>query len=235
MVESTSEPTAEGSSTVNPNRAPEADPPQPDLDATCLECSLETLYSQGNLGRGRDQGQMLFDFTCKRLVAIGAAGLACLVVAACGVTQLGATDANLAQARDRAAQGASLFAGECARCHGERGEGQARVPAIIGAGALPVYPGDQARSADTSFSDPQTLQEEARFRPAGAPSRDPFRTAQDVHGFVSTRMPLPNQRAGSLQPEAYWALVSFILIAHGSQVPEGGVNAANASSISVQP
>jgi hypothetical protein len=181
---------------------------------------------------------MLFDFSCKRSVAMGAAGLAALLfllVAACGVTQLGATDANLAQARDRAAQGADLFARECARCHGERGEGQAGVPAIMGAGALPVYPGDQSRSADTSFSDPQTLQEEARFRPAGAPSRDPFRTAQDLYGFVSTRMPLPKERAGSLQPDAYWALVNFILTAHGSQVPDGGVNAANASSVPAAP
>jgi hypothetical protein len=48
-------------------------------------------------------------------------------------------------------------------------------------------------------------------------------------------MPLPKTKAGSLTPEEYWAVVNFLLTGHGSAVPAGGVNAANAASVEVKP
>jgi cytochrome c len=152
------------------------------------------------------------------------AGLA--IAAACGVSQRGASDANLAHARSSASQGAQVYSNECSRCHGERGEGTAAGPAIIGAGALPVYPSDQDRAQSSTFADPQTLEEEARARPAGAPSRDPFRSAQDVFNFVSRKMP---------RDKDYWAVVTYLLTAHGSNVPAGGINGSNAASVPVSP
>lgn len=150
---------------------------------------------------------------------------------ACGASHLGASEANLVQAKAAAAEGGEVFSAHCAGCHGERGEGTERGPAVIGAGALPTYPGDHNRATNSAFSDPQALEEEARARPAGAPSRDPFRTAADLHRYVSQEMPLPRKRAGSLAAAEYWSVVSFMLVAHGVAVPEGGVDAANATAV----
>ena len=46
-------------------------------------------------------------------------------------------------------------------------------------------------------------------------------------------MPLPKSRAGSLQPEEYWAVLNFMLVAHGTPVPEGGVTPDNAKSVPI--
>jgi mono/diheme cytochrome c family protein len=169
-------------------------------------------------------------------VALAPAVLAGLsFAAACGVTQLGATDANLARARSGSSRGAEVYATQCGRCHGERGEGTAAGPSVIGAGALPVYPSDQDRASSGAFADPQTLEEEARARPAGAPSRDPFRTAQDLFTFVAAKMPRGKDRAGSLPQADYWAVVNYVLLAHGSKVPAEGVNAGNAAAVPIEP
>ena len=53
----------------------------------------------------------------------------------------------------------------------------------------------------------------------GQSKRGPFVTAQDVFDYVSTRMPMPKSSAGALKPEEYWAIVNFMLIAHGVVVP----------------
>jgi mono/diheme cytochrome c family protein len=161
------------------------------------------------------------------LVFAGAllAGLA----SACNVTPAGATDASLALARDRAATGSTLFAGRCASCHGERGEGKAYAPSTMGTGALPVYPRDNSASPGTT--DPQQLQMQAQSRPPGAPSRGPLRTAQDLFDYLSQHK--PDARQGPQSPPDVWALVTFVLIAHGSQVPAGGVTPENASGISI--
>lgn len=153
------------------------------------------------------------------------------VVVSCASTPLGATDVNLAQARDKVSSGAGVFAAQCASCHGDRGEGRGRTPALMGTGALPEYPRDTASSP--SSADPEELRIRALTRPQGAPSRDPFRTAQDLHAYVSKYMPAVKGRAGTLKPDEYRAVVNFILVAHGVPVPSGGVNAANADSVSL--
>jgi len=168
--------------------------------------------------------------TRRALAALAVPALA----AACGATQLGATDANLATARAGSTRGADLYAAHCAGCHGERGEGTGRAPSVIGVGALPVYPSDHSRAANSAFSDPQSQEEESRARPAGAPSREPFRTAADLERYLAAEMPLPKEKVGTLTKDEYWSVVTFMLLAHGVAVPEGGVTPANAASVPIR-
>ena len=149
-----------------------------------------------------------------------------LIVVGCAATQLGATPADLARANDQAKQGATVFANECAKCHGQRGEGSGNTPDVMGPGALPEFPRNTVSASDPASSDPQLLQLEAQARPAGATWRDPFHNAQDLFDFVSTRMPKGN--AGKLAKPDYWAVVTFMLSAQGSNLPAGGLGSANA-------
>ncbi|MBN2574443.1 MAG: cytochrome c [Deltaproteobacteria bacterium] len=162
---------------------------------------------------------------------VGGAFAACgLIGFGCAATQLGATPAEIAQARSQSEQGARVFASQCAKCHGERGEGVGSAPAILGPGALPEYPRDSG-SGSGPLTDPQLLQIEAQARPAGAAWRDPFRNAQDLYDF--TRTHAAGKRAGDLSPADTWALVSFILAAQGASLPSGGVGPANATSMKI--
>jgi mono/diheme cytochrome c family protein len=160
----------------------------------------------------------------------GAALLGASVIAACASSQLGANEADLARARSQASQGADVFTAECARCHGQRGEGLAGAPPVLGTGALPAYPRDYGSSA--ASSDPQQLQIQMQTRPAGAPRRDAFRTATDLYGYVSNH--LPKSRASSMKPEDYWSVISFMLAAQGIDLPQGGLNAGNAGNVTIQ-
>jgi mono/diheme cytochrome c family protein len=147
----------------------------------------------------------------------------------CAATQLGATPAEIALARGQSEQGASVFAGQCANCHGERGEGVGSAPAILGSGSLPEYP--RAGASGSALTDPQLLQIEAQARPAGAAWRDPFRTARDLFEFTGTHM--PKGQVGDLKPAEVWAVVSFILAAQGATLPTGGIGPANAGTIQI--
>ena len=155
------------------------------------------------------------------------------LVSSCAGTQFGATEVNFARARTTTTRGAELFAKECADCHGDRGEGLAQAPAVLGPGGLPVYPRDSAGTGSLAINDPEQLRIRQQTRPAGAPWRDPFRTAQDLFGFLKTHP--AKKRAEWAAPNDYWALVTFMLAAHGSAVPAGGINADNASSVTIQP
>jgi len=158
-----------------------------------------------------------------------------IALGACTSTPLGASEPNLANAQQKAGPGGELFQKECAACHGKRGEGLTNAPAVIGSGALPTYPRDQSLSTNPALSNNAQQQAQDSSRPPGAPSRDPFRTAQDLFSYTSTKMPLPKSRAGSLKPEEYWAIVNFMLLAHGSAVPDAGVTADNAASVQIAP
>jgi mono/diheme cytochrome c family protein len=150
----------------------------------------------------------------------------------CAATRTGATDADLARARDQASPGATVFSQECARCHGQRGEGLAGLSPILGPGALPEYPRDNSGPGGATMTDPQQLQIQIQTRPSGAPWRDAFRNAQDLYDFVSTHM--PKSRAGALKPDDYWAVINFMVsVQEGSSPPPGGINASNARSISI--
>ncbi len=165
-------------------------------------------------------------------VSLGRAFVLCgLIGLGCAATQLGATSADLAQARGQSQRGADVFAAECAKCHGQRGEGLADAPDVLGPGALPENPRNPGGSATSAVTDPQLLQIEAQARPAGAAWRDPFRTAQDLFDFTKSHM--PKGRAGELRPADYWAVVSFMLAVQGANLPAGGIGPANASSIQI--
>jgi len=83
----------------------------------------------------------------------GACMLGGLVLLGCAATQLmGASPADLARANDQAAAGATAFAAECAKCHGQRGEGLAGAPPLLGHGALPEFPRNSGGSGDTGSS-----------------------------------------------------------------------------------
>ncbi len=163
------------------------------------------------------------------LVALGVA------LAACSATPLGASEANVRIAQQKAAPGADLYERECSACHGKRGEGLTNAPGVMGSGALPTYPRDQSLSSNPALNNAAQTQGQDSARPPGAPSRDPLRTAQDLFTYVSTKMPLPRSRTGSLKPEQYWAITNYMLLGHGSAVPAGGVTAANAGSVSIAP
>jgi hypothetical protein len=161
-----------------------------------------------------------------------ALGLGLSLLGACSATQLGATDANATNARKASAPGAEVFDRECAGCHGKKGEGLSAAPNILGAGALPTYPRDSS-SSNPAMSTGSQQQNQDTSRPPGAPTRDPFRNAQDLYDYLSKRMPLPQSRAGSLKPEEYWAVTNFMLVAHGVSVPPGGVTPDNAKSVPI--
>lgn len=158
-----------------------------------------------------------------------------VAIGACSVAPLGATPDGLANAQAGSPPGSDAFVRECSRCHGKRGEGLAEAPPLMGAGALPLYPRDSAssNSAFTPSTTSQTQQDVTRI--PGQPKRHAFRTAQDVFDYVSTRMPLPATRAGTLKPEDYWAIINFVLIAHGAAIPQGGITADNAKSVAIRP
>jgi cytochrome c len=160
--------------------------------------------------------------------------LGAMVVGACAATAIGASDANLARARSLAASGADVYARECAECHGQHGEGLGNAPGIMGSGALPEFPRDQTATGSPMTTDTEELRIRQMSRPQGAPTRDPFRNAQDVYNFISLNMPKGRSRAGQLKPEQYWAVLTYILLGNGAKVPDGGINERNASSIPVQ-
>ena len=150
---------------------------------------------------------------------------------ACASAPLGASGEAITRARDQSAHGATLFEQHCSSCHGARGEGGS-APAILGPGALPEFPREHDVNTSQAASDPELLRAQALTRPAGAPWRDPFRTAQDLYGFVSTQMPRPKAKMGSLSSDDYWEIVSFMLIVQGANIPAGGVR-QNASAVRV--
>jgi cytochrome c len=149
----------------------------------------------------------------------------------CAATQIGATPDDLARARSQAQQGAMTYGAECASCHGQRGEGLASAPAIMGPGALPEYPRNTGGAGDPTITDPQLIQLQAQTRPQGAAWRDPFRNAQDLYTFTTTH--LPKSRATALTPADYWAVVSFLLAAQGAPLPPAGLEPTNAATVMI--
>jgi mono/diheme cytochrome c family protein len=164
-------------------------------------------------------------------VALAGLALGALVGIGCASTKVGATAEDLARAQGSSAPGATVFTNECASCHGQRGEGLASAPAIMGPGTLPEYPHDTGGVGDPTITDPQLIQIQAQTRPAGAAWRDPFRNAQDLYTFTTTHV--PKGRVAALKEADYWAVVSFLLAVQGVTPPAGGIGPANAASIPI--
>jgi cytochrome c len=93
---------------------------------------------------------------------------------------------------EQVAQGQSLFAANCATCHGDAGQGTSKAPAVVGlsTGALPLDPPATAKVRKTQFV-----------------------TVADVATFVVANMPA--SAPGSLTMDEYWAILAFDLSANG--------------------
>lgn len=148
----------------------------------------------------------------------------------CSTASLGATEPQLAKGRDRASAGADVFANECARCHGGRGQGLAGAPEILGPGALPEYPRSMS-SGMQAVVDPDQMQIQQQTRPNGAPTRDLFRTTADLEAYVHNH--LPKARATAMKDDDYWAVVTYMLAVQGADVPPQGIGPGNATTISI--
>jgi mono/diheme cytochrome c family protein len=154
-------------------------------------------------------------------------------ILACSSRPLGASDAALAHARSRAANGALVYQSECASCHGERGEGLAGIPPVMGDEALPLYP-KHADMAHQYASGEQARLESERMIPSSA-ARGAFKTAGDLEDFVSTHMPRMRKTPVPLTQEQYWAVVSYLVAANGDAMPPSGIDASNANTVFLHP
>ncbi len=145
-------------------------------------------------------------------VMAGAFTMVC--VAACGGAEAGAPAAGAPSTAasttgDQTAVGAKLYAENCASCHGNGGEGNAKAPAVVGRGALPLDP------------------------PAGHKRTAKFHTAADIFQFVKANM--PPDKPGSLTDEQYAAILTFDLKANGVDMTGKKLDATTASSFVLHP
>jgi cytochrome c len=117
-----------------------------------------------------------------------------------------AADTPGAAGADQAAEGAKLYAKDCAKCHGKAGEGTKKAPPVVGKDALPLDPPATAKIRKTQFH-----------------------TAQDVAQFVSTKMPA--NKPGSLTADEYYAILAFDLKANGVDVAGKKIDPTTAAEI----
>ncbi len=101
-------------------------------------------------------------------------------------------------------RGRALFARNCTACHGSRGEGSARAPALIGAGTLPLSP------------------------PPGRRIRTGrFQTAMELGMFIKDNMPYRGTR---LPPPDVACVLAWLLQEHGL-TPTQPISPATAGAI----
>ncbi|HEY5923723.1 MAG TPA: cytochrome c [Kofleriaceae bacterium] len=98
----------------------------------------------------------------------------------------------------------------CAKCHGDKGEGNKKNPAVMGEKALPE------KAAKT-----------AKLRKGVA-----FKTAADVLGFVKAKMPA-GKEAGTLTDDEAAAVTAWILSENKVKV-EKKLDATNAAAINLR-
>ena len=138
--------------------------------------------------------------------------LSLFLSAACQSDPKPATPASTAPASVTAQveHGATVFAANCAECHGKSGEGK-KGPRLVGSGAFPLHP-----------------------RPDQKVRKIAFHTAADVATFVTQNMP-PSAEARKEIPESdYWAVLAFALSANGVKL-QAPVGPGNAKSIVLHP
>lgn len=108
------------------------------------------------------------------------------------------------------ARGGQLFVANCAKCHGDSGQGSEDAPPLVGQGALPLDPRPEQKRAVK------------------------FHTAQDVAQFVTTQMPPKESARAKITPDDYWAILAFALNANGVALKEPA-GPGNAASIVLHP
>jgi cytochrome c len=132
-----------------------------------------------------------------------------LLLAACGGSNPQPTSNPTGSADDgeaQAARGAKLYASNCASCHGDSGQGDKDVPAVVGKDALPLDP-----------------KPEQKYR------KVQFHTALDVAQWVVKNMPPKNP--SSLKESEYWDIMAFDLKANGVPVAGKHIDATTAAEI----
>jgi cytochrome c len=116
----------------------------------------------------------------------------------------------------QAHSGETIYKRQCARCHGDHGEGKddsyrgLRAPELIGPSALPCQP-----------------------RPFQKIRQHDFRTVKDVYDFVSAAMPA--DQPASLESEQYWNVLAYRLQANGKTADGTRLDAASSASIVLHP
>ena len=116
-----------------------------------------------------------------------------------------------ATASNQVEHGAQLFAANCAKCHGDAGQGTEDAPPLVGKGALPLDPRPDQKLRKTSFH-----------------------TVMDVANFATKEMPPKASARAKLTTDDYWAILAFDVDANGIKLKEPlGPN--NAKSIVLHP
>ena len=113
-----------------------------------------------------------------------------------------APDKKPATAAEQIEQGKKLYGEQCAKCHGDAGQGTKDAPPVVGKDAFPLDPRPKAK-------------------------RDvKFHTAADVFAWASKNMPA--KKPGSLTTDQYLAIFAFDLTANGVKLdkPLDGAAAA---------
>jgi hypothetical protein len=134
-------------------------------------------------------------------------------------------------AQEQVARGGTLFSGRCTKCHGRNGEGSSDVPAVLGPLALPEFVRDDSVASSFAIHDLEQLQIQQQTRSVGASPRGPFRTAQDLYDYLTVHRV---EGRPALKSDDYWALVAFMLLAHGNELPAEGIGPANAGLTSIR-
>jgi cytochrome c len=106
--------------------------------------------------------------------------------------------------RAQVEQGKALYVENCARCHGDAGQGGDKAPPVVGPEAFPLAPREgQKRDVE-------------------------FRTAADVFAWTTAHM--PPTAPGGLSTDEYLAIFAFDLTANGVELT-APLDAATAQSI----
>ncbi len=138
--------------------------------------------------------------------------IACLVVLVAGCRDSSHAPVTPPHtAAEQIGRGSQLFAVNCAKCHGDSGQGSEDAPPLVGKGALPLDP-----------------------RPDQKLRAAKFHTAMDVASFVTQHMPPKASDRAKLTPDDDWAILAFALNANGIAVKEP-VGTGNAASIVLHP
>ena len=111
---------------------------------------------------------------------------------------------------EQVSQGQTLYAANCAKCHGDSGQGGKDAPPVVGlsSGALPLDPPPTAKHRKTQF-----------------------KTVADIAEFAVKNM--PPKAPGSLTQEQYWSILAFDLKANGIDLGDKKLDPALAATLEI--
>jgi cytochrome c len=128
-----------------------------------------------------------------------------LLAAACQRPESHDTAAPAHSVKAQVDRGGVVYAANCARCHGDQGQGK-KGPPLVGPNAFPLNP-----------------------RPNQKLRTGQFHNALDIAQFVTTNMPPDPEDRMKIPESDYWAVLAFALDANkvALQSPVGPGNAAS--------